>query len=230
MCVEKYDAGVSFGSRVDRDAVIVRLMDKDLRQRGSPDLWLDAAYAALVSGGVEAVRVMPLAQALGVSRTSFYWHFADREALLAALVARWQGQNTGNLIARTEAYAETITEAVLNLCDCWITPELFDSRLEFAMRNWANSAPHLADVFAATDARRMEALRAMFARFHYEEAQADIRARVIYLTQVGYISMKTDESAAERVRRVPSYVEAFTGLAPREAEIARFLARHQDKL
>ncbi|HEX9857476.1 MAG TPA: TetR/AcrR family transcriptional regulator, partial [Paracoccaceae bacterium] len=89
--------------------------------RGSADLWLDAAHAALIEGGVEAVKVGPIAARLGLSRTSFYWHFADREALLAALIARWQGQNTGNLIARTESYAETIAEAVLNLFDCWVT-------------------------------------------------------------------------------------------------------------
>jgi AcrR family transcriptional regulator len=56
--------------------------------RGSADLWLDAAYQLLVEGGVEAVKVMPLAEKLGLSRTSFYWHFADREALLDGLVAR----------------------------------------------------------------------------------------------------------------------------------------------
>ena len=71
--------------------------------RGTPDLWLDAAYQLLVEGGVEAVKVMPLAERLGLSRTSFYWHFPDREALLAGLVDRWKAKNTGNLVARCEA-------------------------------------------------------------------------------------------------------------------------------
>ena len=105
--------------------------------RGTPEVWLDAAYALLVEGGVEAVKVMPLAAQLGLSRTSFYWHFADREALLAGLIARWQSQNTANLIARTQAPAATIAEAMLNVNDCWITPALFDSRMEFAIRTWA---------------------------------------------------------------------------------------------
>ena len=56
---------------------------------------------------------MPLADRLGLSRTSFYWHFSDREALLAGLVARWQAKNTGNLVARCEAPAATIAEALL---------------------------------------------------------------------------------------------------------------------
>lgn len=90
--------------------------------RGSAELWLDAAYDLLVEGGVEAVKVMPLAARLGLSRTSFYWHFADREALLSGLVARWQSQNTANLIARTLAPAGSVAEAMLNVTDCWITP------------------------------------------------------------------------------------------------------------
>ena len=89
--------------------------------RGSADLWLDAAYQLLVEGGVEAVKVMPLAERLGLSRTSFYWHFADREALLDGLVARWESRNTANLIARTKAPAATIAgmafaNAFLGIC------------------------------------------------------------------------------------------------------------------
>ncbi|MEL7090070.1 MAG: TetR family transcriptional regulator, partial [Planctomycetota bacterium] len=37
---------------------------------------------ALISGGVEAVRIMRLATALSVTRGSFYWHFEDRDDLL----------------------------------------------------------------------------------------------------------------------------------------------------
>ena len=95
--------------------------------RGTPEVWLDAAYDLLVEGGVEAVKVMQLAEKLGLSRTSFYWHFPDREALLAGLLDRWQAKNTGNLVARCEAEAATISEAMLNLFDCWIDPALFDS-------------------------------------------------------------------------------------------------------
>lgn len=194
--------------------------------RGSAELWLDAAYQVLIDSGVEAVKVGPLAASLGLSRTSFYWHFADREALLDGLIARWQAKNTGNLIARTEANAQTIAEAVLNVNDCWISPDLFDSKLEFAIRNWALNAPNLAQALAQTDADRIDALRNLFARFGYSAAQSDIRARTIYLTQVGYITLRTDETLALRLQRVPTYVEAFTGTHPTESEVECFKARH----
>jgi AcrR family transcriptional regulator len=47
-----------------------------------------AALAAVEQGGGEAVSLRELAQSLGVSRAAPYRHFADRDALLAAVAAR----------------------------------------------------------------------------------------------------------------------------------------------
>lgn len=194
--------------------------------RGTPDLWLEAAYALLVEGGVEAVKVMPLAERLGLSRTSFYWHFADREALLAALVDRWKARNTGTLVARCEAPAATITEAMLNLVDCWVDAQLFDSRLEFAMRTWGLTDPAVDRAMTEADATRIAAITALFRRFGYDEIQSDTRARTLYLTQVGYIALRSQESFEVRMGRIPAYVLTFSGVAPTMAEIAAFRARH----
>jgi AcrR family transcriptional regulator len=195
--------------------------------RGTPDLWLDAAYDLLVEGGVEAVKVMPLAERLGLSRTSFYWHFTDREALLSGLIARWEAKNTANLIARCEAPAATISEAMLNLIDCWVDPTLFDSRLEFAMRTWSLTDPGVAAAMSAADETRIAALTALFLRFGYAATEADTRARTLYLTQVGYIALRSQESFEARMARIPAYALTFSGKAPSQNEIAAFLARHR---
>lgn len=194
--------------------------------RGTPDLWLDAAYAMLVDAGVEAVKVMPLAERLGLSRTSFYWHFPDREALLAGLVDRWRAKNTGNLVAQCQAPAATIAAGMLNLFDCWVEQDLFDSRLEFAMRTWALTDPGVEAAMAEADASRLVAITDLFRRFGYAEAEADTRARTLYLTQVGYIALRSSESFEVRMARIPAYVLTFCGMAPSEAEIAAFRARH----
>jgi AcrR family transcriptional regulator len=195
--------------------------------RGTPDLWLDAAYDLLVEGGVEAVKVMPLAERLGLSRTSFYWHFPDREALLAGLVARWEAKNTANLVARCEAPAATISEAMLNLIDAWVDPALFDSRLEFAMRTWSLTDPAVAAAMALADATRIAASTALFLRFGYAPTEADTRARTLYLTQVGYIALRSQESFDVRMGRIPAYVLTFCGVPATQAEIEAFLARNR---
>lgn len=194
--------------------------------RGSADVWLEAAYGALLEGGVDAVKIQPLAKRLNLSRTSFYWFFEDREALLAGLIARWRDKNTGNLIARAEAYAETIAEAVLNIFDCWLMTDLFDSQFEFAVRSWAIQSDAAQREVHAADQARLDALKRMFARFGFDETAADVRARTLYLVQIGYISMQTKEDVSLRMARIPAYVEAFTGTTPQPRELARFHARH----
>lgn len=194
--------------------------------RGSAELWLDAAYDMLVSQGVEAVKLGALSTRLGLSRTSFYGHFASREALLAELLRRWEDKNTGNLVARAGAYADTIAEALFNLFDCWVDAALFDSRLDFAIRNWALGDPGVRARIEATDRTRIVAIRGMFDRFGYAPDEAEVRAFTVYYTQIGYIAMMVQEPASLRLARMPAYVLTFAGVAPGAGEIARFRARH----
>ncbi|PXX94766.1 TetR/AcrR family transcriptional regulator [Halomonas sp. LBP4] len=194
--------------------------------KGSRDAWLDAAFELLLESGVDSVRILPLAKRLNLSRTSFYWFFKDREALLDALIERWREKNTQGLVRQTEAYAETIVEAILNVFDCWLDPGLFDSQLEFAMRSWALQSEGVAREIDTADEARIEALTRMFERYGYEPLAANVRGRTIYLTQIGYISMKTQEALEVRMRRIPAYVEIFTGQPPRPRELQRFHARH----
>ena len=194
--------------------------------RGSPELWLGAAYEALLESGVDAVKILPLAKKLGLSRTSFYWFFKDREELLAALVTQWRDKNTGNLVKQTEAYAETVAEAMLNVIDCWLDDTIFDSKFEFAVRSWALQSADIAAEVRAADRQRLDALTRMFVRFGQDETHADVRARTTYLTQIGYISMQTEEDIAVRMERIPEYVEIFTGQAPEQKELDRLHARY----
>lgn len=194
--------------------------------RGSQEGWLEAAYEALIISGVEAVKIQPLAKKLKLSRTSFYWFFEDREQLLAALIARWRDKNTGNLVRQSEAYAESVAEAILNVFDCWLDTALFDSQFEFAIRSWALQSPEILAEVNAADQARIDAMAKMFVRFGFKDITADVRARTLYLTQIGYISMQTAEDVATRLTRIPDYVEIFTGEAPQQRELDRFFARH----
>lgn len=194
--------------------------------RGSSEGWLDAAYESLIESGVDSVRIALLSERLSLSRTSFYWFFADRDAVLSALLERWKSKNTRNLVRQTQAYAESITEAIFNVLDCWLDPQLFDARFEFAVRNWAQQSSEVAGEIVAADDSRLKALQDMFMRFGYPELPADVHARTVYLTQIGYISMQTAETLATRMARIPSYVRIFTGVPPTPAELDRFFSRH----
>ncbi|MCP4817686.1 MAG: TetR/AcrR family transcriptional regulator [Shimia sp.] len=203
--------------------------DPSPKNRASEDHWLDAAYDILTEGGVEAVKIMPLAKRLGVSRTGFYWHFKDRDALLEAMVQRWELKNSGNLIARTEAYADSLAEAMFNLFDCWLDSDLFDAKLDLAIRNWARVDSDLQMRLDRSDQSREDAVAAMFCRFGHSQNQARVRARTVMYTQIGYLSMRVKEDLSTRLGQMPQYVEVFTGEPPSEAETQRFLSRHNQQ-
>ncbi|MFT4001561.1 MAG: TetR/AcrR family transcriptional regulator [Rhizobium sp.] len=194
--------------------------------RGSQEGWLGAAYEALLESGVDSVKILPLAKKLNLSRTSFYWFFKDREELLAALVARWRDKNTGGIVRQSEAYAETLAEAMLNVFDCWLDEKLFDSKFEFAIRSWALQSEEILNEVQNADRMRVEALTRMFVRFGHPEITADVRARTTYLVQIGYISMQSRENIALRMKRIPEYIAIYTGQAPQQRELDRFFARH----
>lgn len=199
-------------------------------EKGKAEDWLDAAYSMLITSGVDAVKIQPLAKALGTSRTSFYWFFKDREALLAQLIERWKASNTEALITQTERYADSVVEAMLNVFDCWLDERLFDSEFEYAVRNWAMQDAAVAREVADADERRLDALTTMLARFGYAPHEAGVRARTTYLTQIGYISMHTQESKEIRIGRVAEYVQVFTGQACKKNDLERFVSRHAPNL
>lgn len=197
--------------------------------RGSAEAWLEAAYELLLESGVDAVKVQPLAKRLGLSRTSFYWFFEDREALLKALIARWRDKNTGAIQRQSEAYAENIIEAMLNVFDCWLDPKLFDPRFEFAVRSWAIQSQDILNDVQEADRLRIQALTDMIVRFGYNPETADVRARTAYLVQIGYITMQHKEDVATRLKRIPDYIEIYTGIAPSQRDLDRFYARHTEQ-
>lgn len=194
--------------------------------RGSPEAWLTAAHDVLLESGVDSVRILLLARKLNLSRTSFYWFFKDREELLAGLLGQWRDKNTGNFVRQANAYAETLVEGLLNVSDCWFDTSLFDSKFEFAVRSWALQSPEVQAEVHKADELRLAALTGLFRRFGHDPIPADVRARTVYLTQIGYISMQTSEDLALRLARMPAYMEVFSGSAPLQREMDRFLARH----
>ncbi|MGR3513403.1 MAG: TetR/AcrR family transcriptional regulator [Paracoccaceae bacterium] len=188
------------------------------------DDWLNVAMDALVSDGVEQVKVLDLGQRLGVSRSSFYWYFKSRQDLLDALLQHWQATNTAAIVAKAEAPAETITEAVCNFFHCVIDERIFNNPLDFAVRDWARRSGKVRRMLDQSDATRLAALTAMFERFGYPAEEARIRAHVLYFMQLGYDLAELNETTRDRLQQVPMYLFCFTGQHPRQAEIAAFEA------
>ena len=184
--------------------------------------WLNVAMDVLISDGVERVKVLALAERMGVSRSSFYWYFKSRQDLLDALLKTWEQTNTAGLVGQAGATAKTVTAAVLNVWRCTANPALFNTALDFAVRDWARRSGPVRNLLDQSDARRVEALTQMFQRYEFPEVEAVARAKALYYMQLGYDMAGVNESGSYRLGMTPEYLKVFTGQEPQPGELEEF--------
>ena len=184
--------------------------------------WLNLARDVLVYEGVGELKILGLSTRLGVSRSSFYWYFKNRADLLDALLDEWQTRNTQTITAHCDLPAEDINAAVCNFFRCFVNSSLFDRGLDFAIRDWARRDEKVNALIVLADATRLSAVIAMFARFGFDEAEADARARILYFMQMGYHAIEMRESMTERMSRLEGFLKGFTGQQPSKALIDDF--------
>lgn len=184
--------------------------------------WLNIARDILVNDGVGEVKILKMAEMLGVSRSSFYWYFENRRDLLNALLDEWAQRNTASLVAHCERDARSATEALCNFFQCFVNPAIFDTGLDFAVREWARRDGALRARVDAADEERMQAVTTMYERHGYNKVDADARARILYFMQLGYHALKEYEPMEDRMSRMVPYMRGFLGHEPDHTAIVAF--------
>lgn len=146
----------------------------------SADDWISQGIKALTKNGFTALKADPLAKAIGVSRGSFYWHFADLGAFHAAVLKRWREIAAEEIIAGIEADSDEPLKTLLR--------RTFGARLDLerAVRNWAAFDPAAQAAVRAIDRRRLDYIEALLARRELSAATAQARAQILYWTFLGF--------------------------------------------
>jgi AcrR family transcriptional regulator len=157
------------------------------KPRLSKQDWLLAALTALARGGVGAVAVEPLARRLGVTRGSFYWHFADRNALLHEALEWWELQGTEAVIDRVSPIADP-RQRLRALFRIAITEDPTGG-LEPALVAHADD-PVVAPVLHRVTRRRTAYLAEVYAELGLPAAQARHQAVVAYAAYVGWTQLR----------------------------------------
>lgn len=144
--------------------------------------WIEMGLKVLAGEGIEAVRVEPLARALGVTKGSFYWHFSDRQHLLDSLLADWERLATLNVIAAVELACDEPDERLREL-----TRLVFrhGGPLDRAVRAWASHDQDAAHVVARVDTQRYAFVRGLLEAHGLAPATAAMRARLLYTSLIG---------------------------------------------
>ena len=153
-------------------------MDKDLNR----DNWLKAARLALLTGGVEAVRVERLARNLSVTKGSFYWHFKDREELLDLLLREWEEELLKDIIPRLKGRRGRETLRLLLQLMVKRVPLGEEGILpsDAAMFTWASVSPVVAQRVNQAERKRIHLLKTIIGRSPHVE--------LLYLVWVGFVA------------------------------------------
>ena len=144
--------------------------------------WLDQGLKALARHGFTALKADPLAKAMGVSRGSFYWHFADVGAFHAALLKRWHEVAAEQIIAEVEAAAPG-DQAL-----AFLVRRVFGERLklETAVRIWASIEPAARAAVQSVDRRRLDYVEHLLRQTGLPADLACTRAQILYWAFLGF--------------------------------------------
>lgn len=163
--------------------------------------WLEAAFDALAEGGIEAVRVDPLAKRLGVTRGSFYWHFKDRDALHQAMLRQWRERASYQIVNRIERSADDPAERLKRLLDLpHSSPRATrGAAIELAIRLWARRDTQAAKAVRHIDRVRLDYFEKLFAASGIGRKEAQRRAYLFYAALMAAAFIVTDAKTDIRV-------------------------------
>jgi AcrR family transcriptional regulator len=159
--------------------------------------WIEEGLRALAAGGLDAVRIEPLAQALGVTRGGFYWHFDDRRALLEEILDTWERVSVDEVIERVESEGGD-TRAKLRRLSAVAASSDEPLRIDLAVRDWARREHTVADRLRRVDDRRMQYMRSLFAGFCADEDEVEARCMVLFSLWIGSHFIAADHGARSR--------------------------------
>jgi AcrR family transcriptional regulator len=162
-------------------------MERQARTRLSRQDWVDAALEAIAEGGLAAVAVVPLAERLGATKGSFYWHFPSREALIEAALAAWEQTTTSAVIAEIDTASQDPRQQ-LRLLFKRVTELAARDRIELALLATADH-PTVRPVLDRVTRRRIDFAAELFQRLGFPRADANRRALLAYSTYLGYAQL-----------------------------------------
>ena len=144
--------------------------------------WLNQGLKTLAENGFTALKAEPLAKAMGVSRGSFYWHFADIGAFHAAILEHWREVAAERVIAIVEAAADSDSSLPRLL------RRAFGARLalENAVRTWAALDPLARNAVQAIDRRRLSYMENLLRASGLPARAARARAQILYWAFLGF--------------------------------------------
>jgi AcrR family transcriptional regulator len=159
--------------------------------------WIDEGLRALAAGGPDAVRIEPLARALGVTKGGFYWHFDDRSALLEEMLETWEREGVDEVIERVESEPGD-ARAKLRRLFALASSSGDVLEIDLAVRDWARRNQTVAERLRRIDNRRMDYMRSLFGAFCPDEDEVEARCTLAFSLWIGMHFIAADHGTRSR--------------------------------
>ncbi|MFI2185373.1 TetR/AcrR family transcriptional regulator [Streptomyces sioyaensis] len=159
--------------------------------------WIEQGLLALAAGGPDAVRIESLARALGVTKGGFYGHFANRKALLEAMLDTWERESVDEVRNRVEreggdARAKIQRAGRLTFSNDRLLP------IDLAVRDWARRDEAVAARLRRVDNRRMDYARELFSSFCADADEVEARSLLAFSLAIGNHFLASDHGTRPR--------------------------------
>ena len=109
---------------------------KQVKRGVSKAEWLQAGMEALRNGSIAEVTVEGLARELKISKAGFYWHFRNRQELLAQMLEYWVHELTEVITRNQQLLALEPKKRLITTAEMILEYDL--GRFEIAFRQWAS--------------------------------------------------------------------------------------------
>ena len=163
--------------------------------------WIRAAQRLIAREGVAAVAVEPLARELGITKGSFYWHFASRDALIHAALKAWEADQGRDVVTRYEGIADSRQRLRVMMFAAFEDEE---NGLLFAALAASSEDPRVRPhLTRASEQRLALGIRSLQA-LGMDEAEARRKALSLYASYAGYFQL---------LRAMPKTVRRVTDLS-----------------
>ena len=159
--------------------------------------WIDEGLRALAAGGPDAVRIEPLAKALGVTKGGFYWPCDDRGGLLDELLDAWARISIDEVIERIEGEGGDARAKLRRLFALASSGSAL-LKIDLAVRDWARRDKSVARRLRRIDNRRMDYMRSLFGAFCPDADEVEVRCVLAFSLFIGTHFMAMDHGGRSR--------------------------------
>ncbi|MFE5596330.1 TetR/AcrR family transcriptional regulator [Streptomyces sp. NPDC056549] len=160
--------------------------------------WIEEGLTVLADGGPDAVRVEALAKRLGVTKGGFYGYFADRDALLAAMLDTWEREAADQVVERVRQEPDGDPKALITLAGMLTFSGDRLRPIDLAVRDWARRDEAVAARLRRVDNRRMDLLREMIGTFCTDPDEVEARSLLAFCVAIGHHFLAADHQGRTR--------------------------------